>query len=159
VAASFTGAWIEDKRLGLTLHYRQVAPQQLPELWDQAGRFLRPYEGKVRVDRGAMVWEITPALGWDKGSALRMMVQAFGRPALAVYAGDGANDAAAYEAVQALGGISIGVGADAPSTAQWRLGEPAALVSLLEGLLGALVGRPAARAARSPSEKLAEATS
>jgi trehalose 6-phosphate phosphatase len=159
VATGCTGAWIEDKRLGLTLHYRQVAPQQLPELWEQAGRCLQPYLSKVRVDKGAMVWEITPALGWDKGSALRMMVRSFGQPSLAIYAGDGANDAAAYEAVQALGGISIGVGADAPSTAQWRLGEPGELISFLDGLLEALLGRAALKAVRSLSGKLAEATS
>jgi trehalose-6-phosphatase len=105
-----------------------------------------------------MVWEITPELGWDKGSALRLMVQAFGQPALIVYAGDGANDLAAYEAVQALGGISIGVGASAPSTAHWRLRDPEELASFLEGLAAALLGTVAARRARSLARKAAKAT-
>jgi trehalose 6-phosphate phosphatase len=159
VATSCPGAWVEDKRLGLTLHYRQVAPANRAHLWDQAGRFLEPYRSKVRVDKGAMVWEITPALGWDKGSALRMMVKSSAQPGLALYAGDGANDAAAYEAVEALGGISIGVGADAPPTAQWRLHRPEELVSFLEGLREALVGRATAGAAHCPSWRVAEATS
>jgi trehalose-phosphatase len=146
VALSCKGAWVEDKRLGLTLHYRQVAPEQLAGLWDQAGRVLHPYQGKVRVDRGAMVWEVTPALGWDKGTALRMMVKSFGQPGLALYAGDGANDAAAYEAVGVLGGISIGVGADAPPTAHWRLRDPNELVLFLNGLAEALDHRPAPKA-------------
>src|SRR5262249_25256568 len=94
-AMDFKGAWVEDKRLALTLHYRQVAQEQREALWEQAVCFLQPYLGKVRIDKGALAWEVTPALGWDKGTALRMMVEAFGQPAVVVYAGDGANDMAA----------------------------------------------------------------
>jgi trehalose 6-phosphate phosphatase len=158
VALRCKGAWVEDKRLGLTLHYRQVAPEQLAGLWDQAGRVLGPYQGKVRLDKGAMVWEVTPALGWDKGTALRMMVKSFGQPGLALYAGDGANDAAAYEAVGVLGGISIGVGADAPPTAHWRLRDPDELVLFLGGLAEALDGHRPVRKTLAPFQTTAGAT-
>ena len=134
VARGYPGAWVEDKRLALTLHYRQVSPLHLDALWEEAGRSLQHHAGRVRVDRVAMAWEVTPALGWDKGSALRTIVAALGRPALTVYAGDGANDAQAILAANDLGGITFGVGDAAPPDVRYRLRDPGELVGLLAGL-------------------------
>jgi trehalose-phosphatase len=138
VARRYPDAWVEDKGLGLTLHYRQVPAGRLEGLWEQAGRVLHPYTGVLRVVDGPMAWEVTPALIWDKGTALRQIVDAVGGPTLVLYAGDLDNDSSALEAANALGGASIGVGARAPCCAQHRMGEPAELISFLFALDRAL---------------------
>jgi trehalose-phosphatase len=138
LAAQHRGAWVESKRLGLTLHYRQVARHQLDELLARADEALGSYADQLRKVPGEMAWEVTPALGWDKGSALRLITRTIGEPVLPLYAGDGANDAVALVTAAALGGISLGVGAAAPSEAQHRLHDPAALVDFLTCLAALL---------------------
>jgi hypothetical protein len=67
-----------------------------------------------------------------------LILETVGQPAFPVYAGDGANDTAAVEAVNALGGITIGVGPSAPPAAHHRVGDPAELVRFLGVLADAL---------------------
>jgi trehalose-phosphatase len=137
VVSDYRGAWVEDRGLGLTLHYRQVAPLQLEELWERARRLLRKYGARLRVVPGPMAWEVNPAIGWHKGSAVRAMAEAVGQGVLVLYAGDSDNDVEALEVVVALGGISVGVGATAPP-AQHRIEGPSEVLELLIGLIAAL---------------------
>jgi trehalose 6-phosphate phosphatase len=144
IATDYAGAWVEDKRLGLTLHYRQVAPHRLADLLERAGRVVRAAASRLRVVEGPMAWEITPALRWDKGSALRLILDSIGPPVLPAYAGDGANDAEAVAAAAALKGVTLGIGACAPSSSQYRLHDPAALTTFLTCLTESLGGSRAA---------------
>ncbi|HZT79377.1 MAG TPA: trehalose-phosphatase [Gemmataceae bacterium] len=138
VAASFPGAWVEDKGLGLTLHYRAVECGRRPELLARACRVTAEHAGRLRVVEGPLAWEVTPAVGWDKGSALRQVVAAVGEPVFPVYAGDGANDAEALAAAAALGGLALGVGPAAPPCVRLRVPDPAALAGFLARLAAAL---------------------
>jgi len=133
----YPGAWVEDRRFGLTLHYRHAAPGQLEELWKRARQLLAEHEATVRVVNGPMAWEVNPACGWHKGSAVKAIAEAFDREALLLYAGDSANDTEALEAVVALDGISIGVGSTAPP-AQYRVEGPGEMLDFLISLLAAL---------------------
>lgn len=138
VSRGYPGAWVEDKGLGLTLHYRDVPLPLLKDLLEQAGRLLHPHAGSLRVVDGPMAWEVTPALPWDKGTALRKIVETAGVPAVPLYVGDRTNDEPALEAANELGGVSIGVGESAPTCARHRLGNPADLLAFLAGLAEAL---------------------
>ena len=89
-----------------------------------------------------MALEITPDLGWNKGTAIQMILRHLGGdPHVAVYAGDGANDQEALQAVAAEGGYAIGIGPDVPPAAQYRLPDHAALVGFLGELDASLEGR------------------
>jgi trehalose 6-phosphate phosphatase len=140
IATDYAGAWVEDKRLGLTLHYRQAAPHRLADLLERAGRVVRAFADRLRVVEGPMAWEITPTLRWDKGSAVRLILDSVGPPVLPVYAGDGANDAEAVAAAAALRGVALGVGARAPAGCQYHLPDPAAFTSFLTCLTESLGG-------------------
>jgi trehalose-phosphatase len=134
---NYRGAWVEDRQFGLTLHYRQVAPPQFDELWERARQLLRPYEARLRVVPGPMAWEVSPAIDWHKGSAVQAMVEAIGHDAMVLYAGDSSNDVEAFEAVGALGGITVGVGAIAPP-AQYQVDGPGEILAFLIALIAAL---------------------
>jgi trehalose-phosphatase len=138
LAAEYPGAWIEDKPLGLTLHYCQVAASQREGLLARAGQLLQAYAGCLRVVEGPMAWEVTPAVGADKGSAIRLILESVGPPVLPFYAGDGANDEEAVLTTVALGGVALGVGACAPPSAPYRLPDPAALAHFLTKLVESL---------------------
>ena len=119
--AGHEGAWVEQKPLGLTVHYRGVDSDRIDALKADVFQTLEPCRRSLRVFDGPMAIEIMPDLGWTKGSALRMIaahVGATGNPVLPFYAGDDANDADALAAAAALGGVAVGIGPCAPPAAQ-----------------------------------------
>ncbi len=94
----------------------------------------------LRIDESPMALEIVPDMGWNKGTAVRMILDHLdATQAMVVYAGDGGNDADAFDAVAAVAGITLGVGPDAPSIARFRLPDPAALYEFLSRLAAALI--------------------
>ena len=81
-----------------------------------------------------MAVEIVPAFGWNKATAVQMVLEHLGPvDSLPFYAGDGANDALALEFVTSIGGITMGVGRDAP-VAGYRIAGPATIWEFLEDL-------------------------
>jgi len=134
------GAVLEDKRLGLTVHYRHVQPEQIGGLLAFVRQTLAPYARRLRCVQGPMALEIAPRLGWTKATALRRVLRHAGVDGThALYAGDFDNDAEALAAIAAMGGIGIGIGPRAPRDAAHRLPDDVALfdwLSRLDGLLG-----------------------
>jgi trehalose-phosphatase len=133
VAGAF-GAWVEKKPLGLTVHYRNVAPALIPALRERVNHVLRDHEAHVKVLPGPAAIEIKANLGWNKGTAVHMMVNDIGPNTVAFYAGDFANDAAAIEAVLALRGFTVGIGDQAPA-ANCSLADPSELLTFLQSFL------------------------
>lgn len=135
VAAGASGTWVEKKPLGLTVHYRGVSAALIPAFRDRINHVLHSCGSKIRVVPGRAAIEVTANLGWTKGSAVHKILEDVGSNALPFFAGDGANDAEAIDAVKRLGGITIGIGPQAPSAALARLPDPPALVNFLQAFL------------------------
>ena len=117
------GAWVEDKGLTLTVHLREVPTAYVPLVQRQVLRLLRPaLEARTLALRtGKAVLEVRPAIKWDKGGALRWIVErmCISRPAsgmLLVYIGDDETDEDAFQALGAAG-LGILVGCDRLSSA------------------------------------------
>jgi len=132
---AYQGAWLEEKRLGLAVHYRQLPEDLVAPLRAKVEKVTQDSASELRIVEGPKAWEITPAWGWTKGTAVRLILghlQA-NRHTL-FYAGDGANDSEAMEVVAALGGIAVGIGPHAPSSARCQLPDPGALRAFLANL-------------------------
>lgn len=138
--ASNPGAWIERKPAGLTVHYRGVAAERVPDLRHAVRSVLGPAAPGWRVIDGLMAIEVTPAEGWTKSRALRAICARLGPGAIPLYAGDHQNDADALKAAAGMGGITIGIGPEAPA-ARYRLPDPAALAGLISGIAAAFRAR------------------
>jgi trehalose 6-phosphate phosphatase len=131
----FSGAWLENKRLGLTVHYRAVSPEARGRLESTVSEVLNPLRNQLHVVQGPLALEITPDLGWSKSTAVRLMTQSFAAPGCGVfYAGDGANDAEAFETVASSGGVAVGVGPQASQLAEYHVPDPEALLGILTTL-------------------------
>ena len=128
----YRGAWLEKKRVGLTLHFRDVSPFEINSLLRYAEAILNPHFRQLKIVNGALALEITPNLGWTKATAMRMFLESLqvSEPAM-VYAGDGENDVDAMQFVADLGGITVGVGANACRLAQFRIMSPQTLLDWL----------------------------
>lgn len=148
-------AWIEQKRFGVTVHYRGLDPRLLPLLHDGIDQCLAPWADRLHVVTGGKAVEITPNIGWTKGTAVEFLLDHIQTNDLHIlYAGDEACDVEAMWTVGAKGGISVGVGPGPPAIAEYKLANAAAVEQLLEELCQAL-GRqwPAAAPALRADEQ------
>jgi trehalose 6-phosphate phosphatase len=131
---AWPGAWVEDKRLACTVHYRAVSPPLIATVCTAVQRIIACCRAPMVAIDGPMAIEITPACGWNKATAVHMVIEHLGVvDPVPLYAGDGANDAVALAAVTSMGGIAMGVGREAPA-AGYRLAGPAAMREFLENL-------------------------
>ncbi|MGB7550163.1 MAG: trehalose-phosphatase, partial [Chromatiaceae bacterium] len=120
------GVWLEPKPKGLALHFRAAAAleTQALRLARQAVRTLGP---DYRLQAGKQVVEILPATA-GKGSGIRRFLASppyAGRTP--IFVGDDLTDEDGFAAVNALGGLSVRVGAGDDSQASHVLATPADL--------------------------------
>lgn len=111
------GLLLEDKGAALALHYRN-APSMEDECRRRIAMALRAAGEDFHVQKGKMVLELKPS-GHDKGTAVQaFMAEAPFRGRQPVFIGDDVTDEDGFRAVNALGGISIRVGASDGSAAR-----------------------------------------
>lgn len=127
-------AWVEDKGLTLSVHYRNT-PESLHARVQAAVRHTAHAHTGLRITEGKRIVEVRPDVDWDKGRALLWLVEALGLPegAPVVYIGDDTTDEDAFRVV-ADRGIGILVGDPRPTAARFRVESPAAVAALLERL-------------------------
>ena len=145
ISGRYEGAFVEDKGLSLSVHYRLV-PDQLESEFEAAVHKACAdilATGDVIVVRGKKVLDIRPAVASDKGKAMRFLREsvterAGGRAHLPIYVGDDTTDEDAFREVNASGGLSVFVGPmDRPTDAAWRVGSPTDVTWFLGALLEA----------------------
>jgi trehalose-phosphatase len=138
------GALVEDKGLTLSVHYRQVADDKSKEVRDVFERITgdAAASGKIRITSGKKVYEIRPAVAWDKGKVVKILMERCGGGGqksvpLPVYIGDDLTDEDAFRAIEDYGGgISVFVGGgDSPSSARYFLLSPDEVARFLSLLL------------------------
>lgn len=122
------GILIEDKALGLAVHYRR-APEREAEVIDIARRTAAT-TGLV-LQLGSMVAELrTP--GADKGASVRaFMAEAPFAGAVPVFVGDDLTDEDGFAAAAELGGYGVLVGQERPTKARYRLRDVDAVLRWL----------------------------
>lgn len=136
----FPGTWAEWKPGCLSLHYRALAAINAVDFATEARAALTelgPDCPPLRVREVSRALEVALAGAWTKGDAAARMVRRLPANAFVAYAGDAPNDLEAFLAVQAAGGLTVGVGPDAPA-AVVRLDGPANLADGLARLAAAL---------------------
>ena len=128
-AAGHPGLAVEDKELGLALHYRR-APELAAEAIDTAQRIAQQTQLKLQL--GDMVAELrTP--GPDKGAAVAaFMTEPPFMGAVPIFLGDDLTDEDGFGAVEALGGLGVLVGPSRTTRAGRRLEDVGAVRRWLE---------------------------
>jgi trehalose 6-phosphate phosphatase len=132
------GAWVEDKGLTLSVHFRRVPAARVPEVKTRLIKHVGPDidAGRVALRTGKAVLEIRPRVQWNKGEAVRWILEQIRleRPAdsrLALYLGDDDTDEDAFR-ILASAGVGIVVGNDRHgSAAPFYVESPAEVEQLL----------------------------
>ncbi|MFH1767529.1 MAG: trehalose-phosphatase, partial [Candidatus Omnitrophota bacterium] len=117
------GALIENKRFSLAVHYRLVQDEYVPKIQEFVGTIVAN-DAALRLMYGKKVFEIMPAIDWDKGKAMRWVMRALNidwPDATVIYIGDDTTDEDAFRFLRGRGvGILV---SDRPraSAADFRL--------------------------------------
>lgn len=136
--AGIRGALIERKRLTLAAHYRLVAGVHRAKVAD-AVEAVRAAYPRLRRDRGKAVFELRPDVEWDKGHAVRWVLERVAPDAAALYVGDDLTDETAFAAIRGRGiGVAVGV-SGRETLADMALRDPDEVGSFLRRIT-ALVG-------------------
>lgn len=137
------GVFVEDKGLTLSVHYRLAEECHHEEVDRIVKRVVGPAEatGMARVTTGKKVYEIRPAVSWDKGKVIALLMKKYGHPGrqsglLPIYLGDDFTDEDGFKVIgQSGGGLSILVGeATKKSAARYFLESPAEVVTFMKRL-------------------------
>jgi trehalose-phosphatase len=130
------GLLIETKRFGVAVHYRLVAAARVRDIERTVDDVARSV-GRLRKKDGKKVFELQPAIAWDKGRAVLAVLDALGLErdrSLPIYIGDDVTDEDAFRALQGSGvGIVVWDG-PRPTAATHFLESPAAVEAFLAEL-------------------------
>jgi trehalose 6-phosphate phosphatase len=130
-------AYLEDKQYAVAIHTRRVAePARWAPAIDEAARQIADRHG-LEVILGKLVWELRPAVGSDKGDAVRR-VTAESKARGVVVAGDDLGDLSAFAAalqLKAAGGDALRIAVDSPEAPPELINEADLIVDGPEGLL------------------------
>ncbi len=135
------GAIVEHKILGAAIHYRQVRPEHRRRLSGLVRAHHRSLSGRFRILPGKKIFDLRPALAWDKGRALDMIRQRL-EPRFAwnaVFVGDDKTDEEAFLTLAGTA-LTVRVGRVSRSAAQYVIPGR----SWVDHLLEELVRRPGA---------------
>ncbi len=120
------GAWVERKKFSVAVHYRQVAEQDQPAV-SRAVDHVVTGAPALRKKGGKKIYELQPAIDWDKGKAVLWLLDAMD-PAqhdlYPIYIGDDVTDEDAFRALAGVGtGIVVG-DEDRSTAARYALKTP-----------------------------------
>jgi trehalose 6-phosphate phosphatase len=143
-ASTMRGVLVEDKGLTLSVHYRQAEEEHIPQIHNTLESVVNriPLRGLFRITHGKKVYEVRPAIDWDKGKAIRLLMKRYGKGGrrsglLPIYLGDDLTDEDGFKIIEKYeNGITVHVGGPNPnSTARYYLNNPNEVFVFLEMLL------------------------
>lgn len=142
-SAGIEGALVEYKAFSVALHYRLVQADRIPELEGMVDRVVGEHP-QLRKAHGKKVFEVRPKLDWDKGKALRWLLNALDlarEDVIPIYIGDDTTDEDAFSAIRGDGIGVVVTEAPRPTAASYALQSPdevriflRMLVSFLDGV-------------------------
>lgn len=145
-----SGAWVEDKGLTLSVHYRLANPQDEPVIRKLLLKVCSPYivARKIRVTEGKLVLEIRPYIDWDKGKALLWLLAKERKmrghaKVMPIFLGDDKTDEDALAAIADIG-IGVVVGTEGGSKASYFLNNTDEVTEFLKRMLVFLTARATA---------------
>jgi len=141
--AGVPGVLLERKRFCLAVHYRLVDPGREMEVAEAAAEVAEA-SPRLRLGRGKKVFELLPAIQWDKGLAVNWLRQALhldGDRFVPIYIGDDVTDEDAFRALRESGiGIAV-LETPQPTAARYRLRNPEEVKEFLDALADRLERR------------------
>jgi trehalose 6-phosphate phosphatase len=134
--ANIDGAWLENKKYSVSLHFRSVKKENIPLIKKVFNTVTNKLieERRLNVLKGKKVIELTPNASWDKGSAALWILKQLKDKCVPIYAGDDQTDETAFRAL-AKKGITVRVGKSKKTVAKYYLKSHWEVLRLLNEIL------------------------
>jgi trehalose-phosphatase len=138
------GVIVENKGMTLSVHYRQVEEGHVSEVKSAFEHVVGGAQamGKVKITTGKKVLEVRPAVDWNKGHVVKLIMETYGKynksgNVIPIYLGDDRTDEDAFaEIIKYNGGISVFVGNEQSETdARYYLNSPVEVIRFFKTLL------------------------
>lgn len=118
------GVFIENKGLTLSVHYRQMPEHKAPYLESIVQKIVKEFQSiaRFRITSGKKVYELRPDVDWDKGKAIKLLMERYNSrntsETLPIFLGDDITDEDGFHFLKKLGkGISVHIGNNLRRTA------------------------------------------
>ncbi len=132
------GFIIEDKRIAVTINYRNALPEDAREALAAFDAFVNQ-QPTLQLLHGKMVHEAVPRGIGGKGEAIEFFIRDTGASGPdTIYFGDDVTDEDAFRALVRHQGFGVLVGAERPSFAQCRVDGPEQVAGVLEELVSGI---------------------
>jgi len=135
------GAFVEDKKLSLALHFRLADREQWPSIKTIFHETIIIYliKNKIKIKFGKKVLEVRPPLSWDKGKVVlwllaRQEALSKSQKIIPVYIGDDITDEDAFKALKNRG-LTVFVGDAGSSLARYYVKNVKEVHGLLKYIL------------------------
>lgn len=131
------GAIVERKQFSISTHVRQVDPRRHRAV-EAIVEDVRQAHPTLRREGGKMLYELRPDIDWDKGAAVRWLLDQMSiDPSKALYIGDDLTDETVFAALKGRGATVVVAEPDVqrPTFAQFRVNDPEEVQMLLAGLV------------------------
>ncbi|XP_047323668.1 probable trehalose-phosphate phosphatase 2 [Impatiens glandulifera] len=141
VTSDIKGSMIEDNGFCISVHYRHVHQQDYDTLQERVQLVLRNWP-EFHITEGKKVMEIRPSIKWDKGDALKYLLETFSNMSnydedvIPIYLGDDRTDEDAFKVLRSMGiGYPIIVSSEPRETlALYSLRDPKEVLYFLTSL-------------------------
>jgi alpha,alpha-trehalase len=132
------GILIEEKRFSVAVHYRLVDEAKYLSLVKGLVDELVSSNVKLRLMQGKKVYEILPAIDWDKGQAIRWLVKALNTSwdkDSIIYIGDDTTDEDAFRTIRTRGTTILVSESCKESAADFFVSNPKEVKKLFEKII------------------------
>ncbi len=129
------GIFIEKKKFSVAIHYRMVDEEKYLDRIEQEVENALTEAGSLRLMRGKKVFELLPDIEWDKGKAIRWILEAIDvgwKDANIIYIGDDVTDEFAFRMIRTRGAGILVSEEKRPSAASFYLRDPGEVRELFE---------------------------
>lgn len=119
--AGLDGVQLEPKRASVAVHYRRAAPEVQDRIRSIVHELLDEQAGRLALVPGKMVYELKPAVDWDKGRAVLHLLDVLGLDGpdtVPLYLGDDITDEDAFRVLRERGIGILVYDADDPDTVE-----------------------------------------
>ncbi|MEW6215593.1 MAG: trehalose-phosphatase [Nitrospirota bacterium] len=116
------GAWLEDKKFTVSLHFRSVKKKDILSTKKEFYRIVTQFsENKsLSILKGKKVLELVPDTSWNKGVAALWILQRLKDKCLPIYIGDDWTDETAFKTLRTRG-VTIRIGKSKKTSANYYL--------------------------------------
>lgn len=104
------GVLLEDKGFTISVHFRQVEEKNVNLVHQMVERVIQKpaSRGLIKVTSGKKVYEVRPAVNWNKGKAIQLIMKKYGKGGrqsglLPIYLGDDLTDEDGFQMIKKYG--------------------------------------------------------